>query len=230
MPLKRPKAGRMRQTQALLMAGLCLFDLGARTLADEEIPARHVGSAITPTPFPTNTHVPSVRPEELKAAEARLGENMAREFQKLADNNLGLDKEMDSLRDKVRELGAAAVDAKQRLEKQGEEAKTMAEVLQSAQKKLDESVKRVDEVRSAIESKSSRMEGLLDLVNTLKRDLNDNSHEIAELKRDFETFRKASQTPVEEQSWYEQLSTWRYLPAVATVLGGVALGLAASHK
>jgi len=216
------------------MAGLSLLAPLALRPEVEDLPARHVISAVTPTPAPTprptSTPYPSVRPEELRAAEARLGAGIAEAMRKSADSAEAMSKDLIAIRERVKALETGAGEDRIQLDKQGKDARAFAVTLDESGKKLDEGLKKVEEVRAQIEAKGSRMEGLLDLVNTLKRDLNDNSHEIAELKRDFDKVKKISQAPVEEQPWWDQLAGWKYMPLAAAILGGAALGVSASHK
>jgi hypothetical protein len=218
---------------ALLTAGLCLFRGPA--LADEPtpFPARRAAPAVTPTPWPSPapsaTPLPVVHPEELKAEAAALRAELGLGLKSAADSNAQLDKQLNELGEKIRAISGSQEDDRSKLARQGENAKAFGEALEASQAKLNESLKKIEEVRAQIEGKGARMEGLLDLVNTLKRDINDNSFQIAELKREFEGLKKAEQQPAEED-WWGQLVGWRYLPMAATVLGGVALGIAASHK
>lgn len=217
---------------ALLVAGLCLFRPCPALTDSELIPARRVGVTPTPqpTPAPTSTPMPSVSPEELKAAESRLNAAIAESLRKASDQNEQMSKDLAAIREKITTLSAAQAEDRERMEKQKADTKALADSLDASDKKTDESLKKIDDVRVKIESKGSRMEGLLDLVNTLKRDLNDNSHEIAELKQQFDSVKKVSQAPVEEQDWWDQLTGWKYMPLAAAVLGGVALGVASTHK
>jgi hypothetical protein len=212
-----------------LLAPVSLFSEG-----EEPPPARRAVAATTPTPQPTpqptSTPFPVVHPQELKAAEARLDAAIAETLRKASDHAELMSKELSFIKEKIQALAKDAGEDRIQLDKQGKDARAFAVTLDESGKRLDDGLKKVDAVRAQIESKGQRMEGLLDLVNTLKRDLNDNSHEIAELKHDFESVKKVSRTPTEEQDWWDQLSGWKYMPLAAAVLGGVALGVAASHK
>ncbi|MES2202084.1 MAG: hypothetical protein V4498_07530 [candidate division FCPU426 bacterium] len=107
-----------------------------------------------------------------------------------------------------------------------------AKASESAAQAATDSLAKSKDLQSAIERKAERMENLLDLMSTLKRDVNDNSHEIAEVKDSLEKLRKdqAQSGGKAAGEWWDQLATWRYMPLTAAVLGAVALGLAASHQ
>ena len=218
---------------ALLTAGLCLLRGGALAEEATPFPARHPAPAVTPTPWPTlaptATPLPVVHPEELKAEAAALRSELGLGLKSAAESNAQLDKQLSQLGEKILAISGSQAEDRSKLVRQGENAKAFGEALEASQAKLNESLRKIEEVRAQIEGKGARMEGLLDLVNTLKRDINDNSFQIAELKREFEGLKKAEQQPAEED-WWGQLVGWRYLPMAATVLGGVALGIAASHK
>ncbi len=113
-----------------------------------------------------------------------------------------------------------------------ERISSTARASESAAQAATDSLSKSKDLQSAIERKAERMENLLDLMSTLKRDVNDNSHEIAEVKDSLEKLRKdqAQSGGKAAGEWWDQLATWRYMPLTAAVLGAVALGLAASHQ
>jgi hypothetical protein len=216
--------------KALLLAGLCFFRPMALWAEGQDIPARQPLSQISPTPYPSSTPVPSVRPEELHAAEARLDSSISSGLRRAEGRAELMDTDLAALRERVKALGASYEGAKLQLDNLSTEAEAFAQQLLEAQKKLEDGLKKIDEIHAQIEGKGARMEGLLDLVNTVKRDLNDDSHEIAELKGEYDELKKASAAPAPDEDWWGQLSSWRYLPVCGVVLGAVALGIAASHK
>jgi hypothetical protein len=230
MPFQASEFPGLFPAKALLMAGLCLLGPAGLNGSEPPIPGRQVAPAITPTTMPSATPIPSVRPEELKASEARLKDEIATALKRASDSNAQLEKELSGIREKVQALAIAQGEAGLRLERQSKDALGFSEQLELSQKKLGDGLKKVEEVRLNLEGKGSRMEGLLDLVNTLKRDVNDNSHQIAELKRDIEALKTSSQAPADPEDWWGQLNSWRYLPLVATVISGVAIGMAASSS
>jgi hypothetical protein len=230
MPLNRQIPHTSPAAKALLMAGLSVFcALGGPAFA-EEIPARQAIVAVSPTPNPSSTPIPSVRPEELLAAEARFQAALGDGLKKASSRAELMDTDLAGLRERVRSLTGSYEGARLQLEAQGTQAAAFGLALEEAEKKLAEGLRRISEVHDQIESKGARMEGLLDLVNTLKRDLNDDSHEIAELKNEYAELKKSTQAPTEEQDWWGQLTSWRYMPLCGAVLGAVALGVAASHR
>jgi hypothetical protein len=230
MPHERLIPSRFKAARALLMAGLSILRPGLLLAEGDAIPARQALASISPTPWPTNTPIPSVRPEELQTAESRINASINDGLRKAANHADVMDNDLAALKERVKALGGSYEGLRLQAEAQATQAAAMSLALEEAQQKLNEGLKRISDVHDQIESKGARMEGLLDLVNTLKRDLNDDSHEIADLKSEFAAMKKRSEVPVEEQDWWGQLSSWRYLPICGVVLGAVAVGLAASHK
>jgi hypothetical protein len=216
--------------KALLLAGLSLF-LAVSVMADDQtIPSRQIVAEISPTPNPTATPLPSVRPEELKAAEARLEDAIAVSNQKNLDTNESLKKELAALGEEIQSLFKAQADLGALISKQAGDFKNLEDNQVASNAKLDMGLQKVEDVRAEIEKKGERMENLLDLLNTLKRDLNDDSQEIADLKGDMEKVKALLQTSTDAQDWWTQIVTWRYLPLTAAVLGVVAVSIAASQK
>src|SRR5205823_3955149 len=140
---------------SLFCAALPAEEPAARRPAPQLLPAQPQPT-LTPTPYP------SVKPEELQAAEARMRDRL-----KL---------ETDALQERIRLLGKDTEEQTRQLQKLFEGDKAFSTELESFQKKLDLALKKMDSTAEDIEAKGERMQGLLDIVNTLKRDVNDNSH------------------------------------------------------
>ena len=197
--------------KALLVAGLSLF--GSCLAAEEPAApdARRPAPQLSPSPMP-----PSVKPEELQAAETRIQER--------------LKQEAEALQERIRLLGKDTDEQSRQLQKLFDGDRVLAGELEGFQKKLDSALKKLDDSTEDIEAKGARMQGLLDIVNTLKRDVNDNAHEIAEMKADLEKLRKASSVSKDDPEWWQQLLEWKYLPAAAAVLSGAALAITLTRK
>jgi uncharacterized protein YoxC len=227
MPLSIRLRPFSQAAKALLPAGLSLF---SPFLHAEDFPARRSLGALTPaaTALPSPTPPPSVSPEELKAAMGVLRAEAVDESKKDSEQSEALKKELKELSLRLDELGKAQRQMDGRAALIEAAAVALKSDVGDARKSVTDGLKAVEEVHGQIESKGRRMEGLLDLANTLKRDLNDNSHEIAELKADLASLRAAVQKPTQESDSWTQFATWRYLPAVAVVLSAVALGVATS--
>jgi chromosome segregation ATPase len=135
--------------------------------------------------------------------------------------NADMNKALDSMRAQLEGLGKAQQD-------QAMSLSTSAGKLDDLDQKLEQSLQKVEDVRSDIEHKGERMENLLDLIDTVKRDLNDDSKEIAELKEETARLNGLVKTPSDETPWWDQLADWRYLPATATLLGVIAILVASS--
>ena len=84
--------------------------------------------------------------------------------------NADMNKALDSMRAQLESLGKAQQD-------QAMSLSTSAGKLDDLDQKLEQSLQKVEDVRSDIEHKGERMENLLDLIDTVKRDLNDDSVE-----------------------------------------------------
>lgn len=214
------------RSQALLCAGLFLLTAGASAAMPEEAPARRPVEAVaTPAPTPT----PLVSLEDFRRLEQSVSRlslesaGLAKKAEEAASAvQQGLGKELHQLDEQVQKLQKwQAV--------QVPEFKTLAQTFDDARKSLDEGLKKVEEVRQSIERKGQMMEGLLDLLSTLKRDVNDNSREIAVLKQELSRLNASVAPQAEEGDWWEAVARWRYLPLTATILSGLAVGVALSR-
>ncbi len=210
---------RFKALPALLMAGLFHFAPQARAaeapeptptaVAAESGPARRPAAAPSPQPSPT----PLVSLEDFK----RLEQDAAG----LHSAQQGMKKDLGGLEEQVQKL------AKWQSE-QAPQIKTLSQIFEETRQDLSAGLKKVEEVRQSIERKGEVMQGLLDLLSTLKRDVNDNSHEIALIKQDLDKLRASLKAPPESMGPLEKLARWPYMPLAAAVLSGIAIGVAAS--
>lgn len=203
--------------------------------ATEAIPARK--------PAPTATPIPSVKLEDLNAAEKRLEARIADAGMKNSDSYKKLEEadqalrralelakaDLEDLTKKVDRLSKASDEAQPREDRQAKLLEAYSEILGTLKTDTAATLKKAEEARADIMRKGEKLEGLLDLMSTVKRDLNDNAHEIVELKQDIETLRKRLKAPEEEPEWYDRVARWPYLPATAALLGGLAIGIAATR-
>lgn len=216
-------------TKALLLAGLYFLSpvaLSAEAALEENAPARRAMPMISPTPTPP----PSVRPEELALVQASFRTQLEVARKKTDEENAAAMARLNALDEKIVALGKTGLDQgasfTASLADQKKELVALKETLDASEKKSAESLKKVQEISDNLERKGARMESLLDLMNTLKRDVNDNSREIADVKGAIEKIEVRTRVKGDGSDWWEQIATWRYLPLTAAVLGAVALGFA----
>ena len=195
-----------------------------------EAPTRRIISAVSPTPYPTATPPPSVRPEELAKMAASLRLNMDT-VSKHAEEGLAsslarlnaMDNEIAALSKAQLEQGAEPADERKGLG-------ALTDAMEANQKKSEDSLKKVQDISDDLQRKGERMESVLDLMNTLKRDVNDNAHEIADIKSELEKIEERTRVKSDNSDWWDQVVSWHYLPLTAVILGAVAIGVAASQK
>lgn len=212
------------------MAGLSFF-AGLLPAADGIGPAEEAPPVrrIAPSPTPQ----PVVRPADLDAAEKSLKQGIQEAVKRSEEADLAIKKNLEGLRQdveeigrKVEKLGKLQGDQQVLLDRQAKETSAYVELLDALKLDVAKTLKKAEEARADVERKGEKMEGLLDLASTLKRDLNDNSHEIVELKAALEKVKARQGVPEDEPEWYDKVLRWRYLPATAAALSVIAIGVA----
>jgi chromosome segregation ATPase len=79
----------------------------------------------------------------------------------------------------------------------------------------------------ATQDSLTRLDSMEDLLGMVKRDVESNDEELVEVKQSLK--RLEAPPSSENAQWWDQMASWKYLPAVATGLGVVAVGIAAFH-
>ncbi len=86
-------------------------------------------------------------------------------------------------------------------------------------------------LRDDLKQRQAKLDSLTDLLAVIKKDVDDNSEEIVEVKQ---SLKRLEQAPSPESmvsgDWWGQALQWKYLPAVAVGLSVIAVGVAASHQ
>jgi chromosome segregation ATPase len=86
--------------------------------------------------------------------------------------------------------------------------------------------------RADLKERTDRLQSLADLLAVLKQGQESNDEELVEVKQSL----KRLETPpsvaasLTDGAWWDQLLAWKYLPALATGLGIVAVGVSVAHK
>ena len=146
----------------------------------------------------------------------------------------GLRQRVESLELKLRfvdeEQGKAAVTAAAGETRLGGLDKDLAALkleLRAQGDSLAAGLKELEETRGAL----AKLDTQEELLAMLKKDTQTNDEELVEVKQGLK--RLEPQSPAEDgagnAAWWEGVAGWKYLPAVATGLGVVALGVAAFH-
>jgi uncharacterized membrane protein YdfJ with MMPL/SSD domain len=223
-------------SKALLLAGLFLLGQAAgraeTAAAPEGAPTRRIMPAVSPTPpaapQPSSATPASVSPEDLAKAETAFRAQLEAARKKNDDDNASAMTRLNALDEKISALGKTGLDQGASLTDQKKDLTALRESQAASEKKFADSLKKAEEISENLERKGARMENLLDLMNTLKRDVNDNSHEIADMKGALEKIEARTHVKADDSDWWEQIVSWRYLPLAGALLGGIALGVAVS--
>jgi DNA repair exonuclease SbcCD ATPase subunit len=102
------------------------------------------------------------------------------------------------------------------------------DTVQALHKSLSLELEEVRDFRKAFTAKSERLEGVIDLMNAMRKDINDNSRGLVDLQNELDKSKRPAKTIV-SSGWFGKLSRWQYLPVAAAGLSAVALALAASQ-
>jgi uncharacterized phage infection (PIP) family protein YhgE len=111
-------------------------------------------------------------------------------------------------------------------------ARDLAALKQSmaaAQDSLQAGAKDLAATRAEMQARADKLDSLSELLETLKKSQESNDEELVEVKQ---ALKKLEPSPDADGNlqWWDQVLTWRYMPAVAVGLGCVATGIALSHK
>ncbi len=233
---------RGSRMQALLMAGLCLL---GQLRAETPLllpPGRQV---TTPIPSPT----PEVRAEDLKRlrehsdeAQAAIDKRVRDLDQRLSGAARVKDEDLRALRQTLEQstVDLRAMDIRlgslERGQKTHEETLVLATKelsalsvnLKTARDELATALKQAQATQTELKARSDKLEDLVDLLGALRRDLNTNNEEIVDLRRQLKALDGKGTVEGSNAQWWDQALRWPYLPALATGLAAIAIGVAAS--
>jgi len=82
-------------------------------------------------------------------------------------------------------------------------------------------------LKKELDARTRMLESLTDLLSVMRKDLETQGEEVVETKQELKKLQKGPEALSGE--WWEQVSAWRYWPAVAVVASGVAVGVAFSR-
>lgn len=142
-----------------------------------------------------------------------------------------MNSKIESLEDKSQAMGEAqskaAVSAEAGLARFDELRKdldTLKADLAGSQENLATGLKELEDTRGAL----SKLDSLQELMTMLKRDMDNDDEELVEVKQ---SLKRLEPAPSEgsDSAWWEGVASWKYLPALATGLSAIALGVAAFH-
>lgn len=206
------------------IAILLLLVLSLPPAAFAAEPADPVRTILRDTPTPS---VPAVKAEELTALRERLGELQGKlqaqsaSLDGLAARLAQLTREMDGQRSG---LGSRLDELKKQVDRQGTDLDGLGQKTDFSVKHVDLAVKNLQGLQDEIKEKRDSLSGITDLMAALKRDVDDNSSEIVDVKRELAGLDKEG-TPA-AGNWWTQASRWPYLPLTAAVLSVTAIFLA----
>ena len=167
--------------------------------------------------------------ERLATVEKDLGDNRA-SLRSLNETAEELEKAVLRLKKTLKELDSTLPrldSVESRLLRQDDDVAALAQTVKALQQGLQTDLEEIKKFRKEFEQKSERLEGVIDLMNAMRKDINDNSREIVELKQAI----KVLENPAQKEnggSFWQKLSRWPWMPALAVGLSAAALGLAAS--
>jgi chromosome segregation ATPase len=100
----------------------------------------------------------------------------------------------------------------------------------AAQDGLQAAAKDLAATRAQMQDRSDRLDSLSELLETLKKSQESNDEELVEVKQALKRLEPAPDAEGANQQWWDQILTWKYMPAVAVGLGCVATGIALSRQ
>lgn len=151
----------------------------------------------------------------------------------------GLRSRLDSVEKKAQNLdeaaGRAAVGTQAqdtRLSAFAKDLSGLKQELSGSRESLDVGMKEFAATKAELKERSAKLESLSDLLSVMKRDVENNNEELVEVKQSLKRLEAApvAGADADNAAWWDQALRWKYLPAVATGLSVVAVGVAAFHK
>jgi chromosome segregation ATPase len=140
-----------------------------------------------------------------------------------------LSQQGQSAREADRETGRALKELRDREAKLDSDLKGLEGKDGAAIKGLQDSLKSLDELQADLKGRRDSLEGIQDLMASLKKDLDDDSTELVDVKRDVAALKRDLNAPEPEGSWWDKAYRWPYLPAVALGVATVSLAVALSR-
>jgi hypothetical protein len=201
------QVGRLRdqaQTQAsLLDAQVRALRLSAETQADQDARLKQLADAAA--------HMD----QSLTSAQGSLTQALAR-LQAVEDAQ------------SKAQVNASAQSAKADVE--AADLAALKQNMAAAQDGLQAGAKDLAATRAQMQDRADKLESLSQLLETLKKSQESNDEELVEVKQALKKLEPAPEADGGNLQWWDELLTWRYMPAVAVGLGCVATGIALSHK
>jgi chromosome segregation ATPase len=150
----------------------------------------------------------------------------------------GVGSTLGELDKRVAALGAAAatkdVDATAQAAKMknlSDDLAALRQDLEGGSKKMREGLAEIAALREDLKQRQARLDSLTDLLAVMKKDVDNNSEEIVEVKQSLKGYQLAPAAQDKSAGeWWDQALEWKYLPALAVGLSAAALGLAAAHR
>lgn len=164
---------------------------------------------------------------DLTAVQARLEQRLAAAEQALSQAQARL----QSLDEGEAKAGVALGAESARVDALAPQLAAFKQELSNAQDSLQASAKDYAATRATLEERSSKLDSLSELLGVLRQGLQTDDEELVEVKQALKRLEpKETDASLDNLAWWDQLLTWKYLPAVATGLGIIAVGTSLSHK
>jgi predicted nuclease with TOPRIM domain len=127
----------------------------------------------------------------------------------------------------IQSQGQSLQDLKAVSDKQVGDLSGLADSLDATLKRNSAALRQMDDFEADFKDKRERLEGIADMLGALRKDLNDNSQEIVELKRSVkEAAPENTAGPGQSPSFWDQMNHWPYLSATALAVSIAALFVA----
>lgn len=112
------------------------------------------------------------------------------------------------------------------------EVDALKTALGAAQDQITGAAKDYAATRVEMGQRSEKLQGLVDLLDVLKKGLDSDDEELVEVKLALKRLepKPAPDASLTNAAWWNGILTWKYLPALATGLGIVAVGTSLAHR
>lgn len=214
----------LRLSPAPLAAGLLLFH---SLLPAEAPPGRSPAPAAAESPAPADSGARleelSRRLEASERAQAAAASEAEAARAEEARRRTRLAQELELLRGRLELQESKSGSLEKQLQSLGASLAGLQESLGTAGRELAAA-------REDFRARSARLDSLDEWMGVLKKDLDGEREELVELRQALKRLDPGPGAAAPGSQWWQQAASWRYLPALAAVLGGLALAVAASRR
>ncbi|HTB22267.1 MAG TPA: hypothetical protein VK914_06140 [bacterium] len=155
------------------------------------------------------------------SAGARAQERLVRELDAVSDRVQRLESKSLSLEEGQATAAVSASSSDARQQQLALDLAALKKELANNTEALASGLKELKATRESL----ARLDSLAELLGMVKRDEESNDEELVEMKQTLQSLEPSPSSP--NAAWWDAVLSWKYLPAVATGIGVVALGVAA---